>query len=167
MDLVEHSEGIYSQEELIVKGPSVMLGYYENEEATKEVLIDGQFYTGDLAKIDEEGYIYICGRKKSVIVLKNRKNIFPEEMKNLVNKIERVKEFFIYGKQQSSDKNDIKINVQIVFDRKIVEDVYKVQNDDEIYKVLSLFINNTPFSLVLEYIISLFFWQLCRKLSKK
>lgn len=79
-------------------------------------------------------------------------------MKNLVNKIERVKEFFIYGKQQSSDKNDIKINVQIVFDRKIVEDVYKVQNDDEIYKVLSLFINSTPFSLVLEYIISLFFW---------
>lgn len=123
--------------ELIVKGPNVMLGYYNNEEATKEVIKDGWFYTGDLAKIDEEGYIYICGRKKSVIVLKNGKNIFPEEMENLVNKIEGVKESFIFGKQQSEDKNDIKINVKIVFDRDIVRDVYKVQTDSEIQEVLS------------------------------
>ncbi len=123
--------------ELIVKGPNVMLGYYKNEDATKEVLKNGWFYTGDLAKIDEEGYIYICGRKKSVIVLKNGKNIFPEEMENLVNKIEGVKESFIFGKQQSEDKDDIKINVQIVFDRDVVKEVYKVETDDEIYKVLS------------------------------
>ena len=123
--------------ELVVKGPSVMLGYFENEEATNEVLKDGWFYTGDLAKIDEEGYISICGRKKSVIVLKNGKNIFPEEMENLINKIEGVKESFIFGKQQSEDKDDIKINVQLVFDRKAVEEVYKVKTDEEIYKVLS------------------------------
>ena len=114
-----------------------MLGYFENKEATNEVLKDSWFYTGDLAKIDEEGYIYICGRKKSVIVLKNGKNIFPEEMENLVNKIEGVKESFIFGKQQSDDKDDIKINVQLVFDREIVEEVYKVKTDDEIYIVLS------------------------------
>ena len=76
-------------------------------------------------------------RKKSVIVLKNGKNIFPEEMENLVNKIEGVKESFIFGKQQSEDKNDIKINVKIVFDRDIVRDVYKVQTDSEIQEVLS------------------------------
>lgn len=81
--------------ELVVKGPNVMLGYYNDEEATKEVLEDGWFRTGDLAKIDEDGYIFICGRKKSVIVLKNGKNIFPEEMEALVNKIEGVKESFI------------------------------------------------------------------------
>ena len=86
--------------ELVVKGPNVMLGYYNDEEATKEVLEDGWFRTGDLAKIDEDGYIFICGRKKSVIVLKNGKNIFPEEMEALVNKIEGVKESFIFGKQQ-------------------------------------------------------------------
>ena len=123
--------------ELIVKGPNVMLGYYQNDEANNEALKDGWFYTGDLAKIDEEGYIYICGRKKSVIVLKNGKNIFPEEMENLVNKIEGVKESFIFGKQQSEDKDDIKINVQLVFDREVVKEVYKVKTDDEIYKVLS------------------------------
>ncbi|MGN1269297.1 MAG: AMP-dependent synthetase/ligase [Clostridia bacterium] len=130
----ENEEGIG---ELIVKGPNVMLGYYQNEEATKEVIKDGWFYTGDLAKIDKDGYIYICGRKKSVIVLKNGKNIFPEEMENLVNKIEGVKESFIYGKQQSEDKEDIKINVLIVFDREIIKDVYKIQSDQEIYKVIS------------------------------
>ena len=123
--------------ELVVRGPSIMLGYYENEEANKESLKEGWFYTGDLAKIDEEGYIFICGRKKSVIVLKNGKNIFPEEMENLVNKIEGIKESFIFGKIQSNDANNIKINVKIVFDRDVIKDVYKVEKDEDIYKVLS------------------------------
>ena len=123
--------------ELVVRGPSIMLGYYENEKANKESLKEGWFYTGDLAKIDEEGYIFICGRKKSVIVLKNGKNIFPEEMENLVNKIEGIKESFIFGKIQSNDENNIKINVKMVFDRDVIKDVYKVEKDEEIYKVLS------------------------------
>ena len=129
-----NSEGIG---ELVVKGPSVMLGYYNDKAATKKVIQDGWFYTGDLARIDEDGYIFICGRKKSVIVLKNGKNIFPEEMENLVNKIEGVKESFIFGKQQSEDKDDIKINVQIVFDRQVMYEAYKVQTDEEIHRVLS------------------------------
>ena len=70
-------------------------------------------------------------------VLKNGKNIFPEEMENLVNKIEGVKESFIFGKQQSEDKNDIKINVKIVFDRDVIKDVYKVETDSQIQEVLS------------------------------
>ena len=123
--------------ELVVRGPSIMLGYYENEEANKESLKEGWFYTGDLAKIDEEGYIFICGRKKSVIVLKNGKNIFPEEMENLVNKIEGIKESFIFGKIQSNDENNIKINVKIVFDRDVIKDVYKVEKNEDIYTVLA------------------------------
>ena len=122
--------------ELVVKGPNVMLGYYEDEKANKEVFKDGWFYTGDLAKIDEDGYIYICGRKKSVIVLKNGKNIFPEEMENLVNKIDGITESFVFGKQQSEDENNIKINVKIVFDRKLVEEIYGVKKDEEIHRVL-------------------------------
>ena len=130
----KNSEGIG---ELIVKGPSVMLGYYDNEIATNEVIKDGWFYTGDLAKIDDDGYIYICGRKKSVIVLKNGKNIFPEEIENLVNKIDGVKESFVFGKVKSEDKNDIKINVQLVIDKEEIEEIYKTQNNDEIHKILS------------------------------
>ncbi len=122
--------------ELVVKGPNVMLGYFNDKKATDEVLEDGWLHTGDLATIDEDGYIFICGRKKSVIVLKNGKNIFPEEMEALVNKIEGVKESFIFGKQQSDDKDDIKINVKIIFDREIMKEAYKAETDEEIRKVL-------------------------------
>lgn len=122
--------------ELVVKGPNVALGYYQDEIATKEAFQGEWFYTGDLAKIDEDGYIYICGRKKSVIVLKNGKNIFPEEMEALVNKIEGVKESFIFGKQQTEDKENIKIHVKVVYDKEIVKNVYKAETEEEIYKAI-------------------------------
>ena len=123
--------------ELVVKGPNVMLGYYNDKKATNSVMEDGWFHTGDLAKIDEDGYIFICGRKKSVIVLKNGKNIYPEEMEGLVNKIEGVKESFIFGKQQTDDKDNIKIHVKIVFDKDIMKEAYKVENEEDIYRVLT------------------------------
>ena len=107
--------------ELAVKGPNVMLEYYENKEATEKVLKDGWFQTGDLARIDEDGYIFICGRKKSVIVLKNGKNIFPEEMETLINKEDGVEESFIFGKPISKDPNDIKIFVKIVYNKENFE----------------------------------------------
>ena len=107
--------------ELAVKGPNVMLEYYENKEATEKVLKNGWFQTGDLARIDEEGYIFICGRKKSVIVLKNGKNIFPEEMETLINKEDGVEESFIFGKPISKDPNDIKIFVKIVCNKESFE----------------------------------------------
>ena len=123
--------------ELVVKGPNVMLGYYNDKKATNNVMEDGWFHTGDLARIDEDGYIFICGRRKSVIVLKNGKNIYPEEMEGLVNKIEGVKESFIFGKQQTDDKDNIKIHVKIVFDKKIMKEAYKVETEEDIYKVLT------------------------------
>ena len=123
--------------ELVVKGPNVMLGYYNDKKATNNVMEDGWFHTGDLARIDEDGYIFICGRKKSVIVLKNGKNIYPEEMEGLVNKIEGVKESFIFGKQQTDDKDNIKIHVKIVFDKAIMKEAYKVESEEDIYRVLA------------------------------
>lgn len=123
--------------ELVVKGPNIMMGYYGNEEATKEVLTDGWFRTGDLATIDEDGYIFIRGRKKSVIVLKNGKNIFPEEMENLVNRIEGVKESFIFGKSNKENKDDIRIHVKIVYDKDIVKSAYKAETDEEIYNAIN------------------------------
>ena len=117
--------------ELIAKGPSVMLGYYENEEATKEAIDkDGWFHTGDLAKIDKDGYIYICGRKKSVIVLNNGKNVFPEEIENLLNKIEGIKESFVYEKKE--DDGDVKVCCKLVYDKDLIKDMYNIEGEDNI-----------------------------------
>ena len=123
--------------ELLVKGPSVMLGYYGNDEATKEAIIDGWFHTGDLASIDEDRYIFIKGRKKSVIVLKNGKNIFPEEMEHLVNRIEGVKESFIFGKSNRKDPDDIKIFVKVVYDKEIMKIAYKTDLQEKIHEIIS------------------------------
>ena len=114
-----------------------MLGYYNNEEATKEALVDGWFHTGDLAKIDEDGFIFIMGRKKSVIVLKNGKNIFPEEMESLINRIEGVKESLIFGKPNKADPDDVKIYVKVVYDKNIMKLAYKAETENEIYEAIS------------------------------
>ena len=116
--------------ELLAKGPSMMLGYYNNEEATKEALKDGWLYTGDLAKIDKDGFIFISGRKKFVIVLKNGKNIFPEELEALINKIEGVKESFVYGRPE--DDGDYKIDAKIVYDKENAEEIFGTTDENEI-----------------------------------
>ncbi|NCB41675.1 MAG: long-chain fatty acid--CoA ligase [Clostridia bacterium] len=83
--------------EVIAQGPNVMLGYYENEEETAKVLKDGWFYTGDLGYIDEDGFLFLCGRKKNVIVLKNGKNVYPEELEILLNNIPYLEESMVFG----------------------------------------------------------------------
>lgn len=120
--------------ELMAKGPTIMLGYYNNEEATKDTIEDGWLHTGDLAKIDKDGYIFICGRKKFVIVLKNGKNIYPEELETLVNKIEGVKETFVYGRPE--DDGDYKICAKIVYDKGLMEEIYHVTNEEEIKEAI-------------------------------
>ena len=109
--------------ELAVKGDSVMLEYCNNKEATEEVFQDGWFLTGDLAYFDKDDYIFITGRKKSVIVLKNGKNVYPEELETLLNDLSGVKESFVYGKQDTNDKDDLKICAKIVYDKKVFEDL--------------------------------------------
>ncbi len=120
--------------ELMVKSPTVMIGYYDNEEATKEAIEpDGWFHTGDLARIDKDGFIFITGRKKYVIVLQNGKNIYPEELEVLINKIEGVKESFVYGRP---DGKDYKICAKIVYDKELVKEIYKVEKEDEIKEII-------------------------------
>ena len=123
--------------ELAVKGPNVMIGYYKNKEATEKVLKGEWFHTGDLAKIDEEGYIFICGRKKNVIVLKNGKNIYPEEMESLINKEDGIEESFIFGKQMSEDPTNIKIFVKVVYNKEHFEGKTKEEIEKEISKKIS------------------------------
>lgn len=122
--------------EIYVKGPTVMLGYYQNEEATKEVLDKGWFNTGDLGYVDKKGFLFLCGRKKSVIVLKNGKNVFPEEIETVINKIEGVKESFVYGQAEEDDKIDLKVCAKIVYDKDLMKEIYNVETEEEIYNVL-------------------------------
>ena len=118
--------------ELAVKGPCVMLGYHNDEEATKAAIQDGWFLTGDLAYFDKDDYIFITGRKKSVIVLKNGKNIYPEELETLINDIPGVKESFVYGKSYNEDKDDLKICAKLVYDREIFENEYGLTKEEDI-----------------------------------
>ena len=83
--------------EIICRGPSVMIGYYNDPDATREVLRDGWLYTGDYGRFDDEGFLYICGRKKNVIVTKNGKNIFPEEIEYLLLEKPFIEEVIVYG----------------------------------------------------------------------
>jgi long-chain acyl-CoA synthetase len=126
--------------ELLFRGPNVMLGYYGNEEATKETIEEGGWlHTGDLCTMDENGFIFIKGRKKSVIVLKNGKNIFPEEMENLVNKIEGVDESMIYPylNNDAIDEDDIKIGVEVVYNKDIMKEMYDVEDEKGIYEIIN------------------------------
>ncbi len=84
--------------EIVVKGPNIMKGYFDDEKATEEVLSGAWFRTGDYGYLDEDGFIYITGRKKNVIVLNNGKNVFPEEIEEYLNKIDLVSECVVIGR---------------------------------------------------------------------
>mgnify|MGYP001622943596 CR=1 FL=1 len=120
--------------ELRVKGPNVMLGYYENEEATKQVLKDGWFYTGDLGYIDKDGFIFITGRKKDMIVLKNGKKVFPEELETLVNRIPEIEESIVFGMPEEDDKSKIKIAIKVVYNEEKVKEKYGNISEEELFK---------------------------------
>ena len=122
--------------EITVKGPNVMLGYYENEEATKEVMQDGWFHTGDLGYVDKDGYLFITGRKKDMIVLKNGKKVFPEELETLINRNEEIEESFVFGMPDKEDKSKIKVAVKVVYNKEIVKEKYGDITQEELYKII-------------------------------
>ncbi len=130
-----NSEGVG---EIKVKGPNVMLGYYNNVEETNKVLKDGWFYTGDLGKIDENGYLYITGRCKSVIVTKNGKNIYPEEVEYYLNDNPLISESLVLGIQKDND-DETYINAQIYPNIEAITEYLKgsVPTKEEIMKIIS------------------------------
>ncbi len=99
--------------ELFAKGPNIMKGYLDDPEADKEVFVNGWFNTGDLARIDKDGYIFLTGRKKNVIVLKNGKNIYPEEVEALIDKIPYVAENVVMGEEEG---DDYRLVAHVVYD---------------------------------------------------
>lgn len=130
-----NSEGVG---EIVVKGPNVMLGYYNDEAETNKTIIDGWFHTGDLGKIDENGYLYITGRCKSVIVTKNGKNIYPEELEYYLNDSPLISEALVLGIHKDND-DETYINAQIFPNMEAIKENFKgsIPTKDEIKKIIS------------------------------
>lgn len=119
--------------EIKVKGPSVMLGYYGMPKETANVLKNGWFYTGDLGYFDKQGYLYITGRKKDVIVLKNGKNIYPDEIESLINKLEYVSETLVFGYPK---EDDLIVTAKIVYNKDYIEENYKDMTKEELQNMI-------------------------------
>lgn len=119
--------------EIIARGPNVMLGYYENEEATNEVLKNEWFYTGDLGYIDKDGFVFITGRKKNVIVLKNGKNIFPEELEALITTLPYAQENMVFGKPKD---DDLLLSVKVVYNEDYVKEKYPNMDEEKLKEII-------------------------------
>ena len=122
--------------EVRTKGPNVMMGYYENEEATNNVLKEGWFYTGDLGYFDKDGYLFLTGRQKDMIVLKNGKKVFPEELEVLVNRIDVIDECMVFGLPGKEDKNDITLSVKVVYNKEIAKEKYPDASEEDLRKII-------------------------------
>ena len=120
--------------EILTRGPSVMLGYYENPEATAEVLRDGWLYTGDYGYLDEEQFLHITGRKKNVIVTQNGKNIFPEEVEYYLLKSDYIKEVVVTGEQDDKSGNLV-VTAHIVPDQEMLRQNEGKLSDAEMEKL--------------------------------
>ena len=120
--------------ELVAKGPNVMLGYYEDEAATAEIKEGGWLHTGDLASVDRDGYLSIRGRKKNVIVLKNGKNIYPEEVELVVGNLPYVTECLIFGEPRAKDGDakDLVLSVRLVYDPVRLKETRGAETPEEI-----------------------------------
>lgn len=132
----ENGEG-----ELLIKTPTLMMGYYEDEEETKKVIDeDGYFNSGDIGYIDEDGYIFITGRSKNVIVTQNGKNIYPEEIEMLLDKVDEIKESMVYGKkpEANSKKEDkeLIITARVIPDYEKIEELHGKLSEKEIYEII-------------------------------
>lgn len=121
--------------EICVKGPNVMLGYYNDEKATSHVMKDGWFHTGDLGYFDDDGFMFITGRLKSVLITKNGKNVYPEEIESIINKSDLIKESMVYQKE-NKEKDDTFIAAILVPNFDVVKEKFGEISDEELKQKL-------------------------------
>ncbi|MBR6033471.1 MAG: AMP-binding protein [Clostridia bacterium] len=121
--------------EVLIKSETLMLGYYENEEATKEAIQDGWFHSGDIGYLDNEGFLYITGRCKNVIVTQNGKNIYPEEIEMLLGNVPEIKECMVYGKEDEGQ--------ELIISAKVIPNLDKIKEnhgdnltDNQVYNII-------------------------------
>ena len=132
----ENGEG-----EVLIKTPTLMIGYYEDEEETKKAIDeDGYFHSGDIGYLDENGYIYLTGRIKNVIVTQNGKNIYPEEIEGLLNKVDEIKESMVYGKKpeegSKKDEKELIITARVIPDYDKIKELHGDLSQEEIKDVI-------------------------------
>ena len=132
----ENGEG-----EILIKSPTLMIGYYENEEETKKAIdSDGYFHSGDVGYMDKDGYIFITGRSKNVIVTQNGKNIYPEEIEMLLDKIEEIKEVMVYGKKPEKnskrEEKELIITARVIPDFNKIKEKYGEKTKEEIHEII-------------------------------
>lgn len=131
-----HNPNENGEGEIWIKSQTLMLGYYEDEEATKEVVHDGWFNSGDIGYQDKDGYVYVTGRSKNVIVTQNGKNIYPEEIELLLSKIPEIQECMVYGKEVEGEKELI-ISVKVIPNMEEIEKLHgKDLSEEEIHKII-------------------------------
>ncbi len=125
--------------QIMIKGKTVMLGYYEDQDATDEVMDGEWFNSGDIGYMDEDGYVYITGRSKNVIVTQNGKNIYPEEIEGLLAKVEEIKECMVYGKEVPGEK-ELTIAVKVIPNYDYIKETYgadvDVDDEEAVHKVI-------------------------------
>ena len=122
--------------EIFIKSPTLMLGYYEMPEETAKVIDkDGYFNSGDIGYIDENGFIYLTGRSKNVIVTQNGKNVYPEEIEMLLDRVPEIKESMVYGKapdaNSKKDDKELIITAKVIPNYEKIEELYDLDEDDK------------------------------------
>jgi len=132
----ENGEG-----EVLIKSSTLMLGYYEDEEATNKAIFeeDGErwFYSGDIGYLDDEGFLYITGRSKNVIVTQNGKNIYPEEIELMLSNISEIKECMVYGKEDEKEAKELIISVKVIPNYEEIEAKHgKDLTEEDVYKII-------------------------------
>lgn len=130
--------------EICARGETIMLGYYQNEEATNEAIIDGWFHTGDLGYRDKDGYIFITGRKKNVIVLKNGKKVFPEELEALLAPLPYIQEAVVLGVPEPEDERDLVVTLKLVYNPEAFADMTYDQIYDTVKADVEKINDTTP-----------------------
>ena len=132
----ENGEG-----EVLINSKTLMLGYYEDEEATKDAIIEvnGErwFRSGDVGYLDKDGFLYITGRSKNVIVTQNGKNIYPEEIEIMLSNIPEIKECMVYGKQDEKEDKELIVSVKVIPNYEEIEEKHgKGLTEEEVYKII-------------------------------
>lgn len=124
--------------EVFIKGENVTQGYYKNDSETAKAITDGWFHSGDLGYFDKDGFLYLTGRSKNLIITGNGKNVYPEEIETLINKIGYVNESMVYAKPDPKDKNEQIIAVKVTLDDAYLKEKFgdNIPSDDELHELI-------------------------------